>query len=164
MLLDSAVHRHPRGKLCCCDKEIFVHRFTLAMIICDILILVGITSMYFKLIFSGELYDNFEWMYIKDKLSRGQLDTITHNFALIIVPIYLIHIAKVVTGINMVRQRFARPQFMKYYVVSWSFYWSFLTQMSLILLASWPILKTWVSVLWICVLTGFIPAWVIMNM
>ncbi len=91
-----------------------MHKFTVSMIVVDIMILVGITSLYCRLLFSNALFVGFSWMYKEDRVSQQQLDTITNNFALIIVPIYLIHIAKVYTGYKMVRHRFRKAYFMKY--------------------------------------------------
>lgn len=44
-----------------------------------------------------------------------------------IIPVYLILWAKVVSGVTMFIKRFKKSAFLKYYVVSWSFYWSFTT-------------------------------------
>ena len=52
---------------------------------------------------------------------------------------------------------------MKYYVTSWSFYGSFLMQMTLIILCSKDILRTWVNIVCIIGVIMFIPAWILMN-
>lgn len=83
--------------------------------------------------------------------------------AVIFLPIYLLLIAKAVAGARMVFNRFKKSFFTRYYVVSWSFYWSSLTQLSLILFTSWQILKLWVACCGVALLCALIPAWVIMN-
>lgn len=49
----EALKENRRGKLCCCDKEKFVHRFTLSMIVIDILVLIGMSILYVELMFYG---------------------------------------------------------------------------------------------------------------
>ena len=82
---------------------------------------------------------------------------------MIFLPLQVILSMKVYTGLKMVKKRFARPAFMTYYVTSWSFYGSFLMQMTMIWACSWSILKTWVSVVAIICTAMFVPAWILMN-
>ena len=82
---------------------------------------------------------------------------------MIFVPLYVILALKVYYGVRMIKRRFARPAFMTYYVTSWSFYGSFLIQMTMIWGISVSILKVWVSVIAIFCIAIFIPAWVLMN-
>ena len=60
----EALKEYRRGKLCCCDKEGFVHKFTLLMIVVDIAMLGLISTMYFQLMFwDPEDINAFMWLY-----------------------------------------------------------------------------------------------------
>ena len=142
----------------------FVHRFTLFALVIDVILLTGCLILYFSLIAGRTLTEAFNFIYEPDcGLTNKQKNTIEKRFGLIFFPIFLILLAKVITGFKMVRQRFHRPAFMKYYVTSWSFYGSFLMQMTLIILCSSSILRTWVNIVCIIGVIMFIPAWILMN-
>ena len=47
----EALKEYRRGKLLCCDKEKFVHRFTLTMLLLDFAMLGLMTAVYWELIF-----------------------------------------------------------------------------------------------------------------
>ena len=50
---DIVVSKNRRGRLCCCDKENFVHKFTITALIIDVLLFVASTVLYTNLLFSG---------------------------------------------------------------------------------------------------------------
>ena len=152
-----------RGKLCCCDTEKFVHRFTLATIAVDLIMIVVFAGMYFDLIFAKSSFSSFVWVYRDGALTPDQVDIVAKNFAWILSFIYFVLIAKVYFGIRAIAKRFTKAVFMSYYVMSWTFYGSGITQFTIMLAVSWSLLKTWVCVLGIVVLLSFIPAWLFMN-
>lgn len=55
--------RYARGKLCCCDKESFVHKFTVATLVVDIILFCSTLCMYFDVIFTETLTDGFQFIY-----------------------------------------------------------------------------------------------------
>ena len=91
------------------------------------------------------------------------MTSIEKRFGFILFPIFIILCAKVYNGLRMVYNRFSRPTFMTYYVTSWSFYGSFLMQMTLIWLCSYNLLRFWVNVVAVTGIVNLIPAWVFMN-
>ena len=59
-----------RGKLLCCDKEAFVHRFTLLMILVDIGMLGLMSTLYGELIFCKKIDINvFMFLYEPDQVT-----------------------------------------------------------------------------------------------
>ena len=91
-------------------------------------------------------------------------ERIVVRFSILMSPVYFLLFMKVISGINMFCRRMTKGAFLKYYVISWSFYWSLTTQMTFILIASWASLRTLVQWLWVIGLFMTIPAWIIMNM
>ena len=59
-----------RGKLCCCDKEAFVHKFTLLTLFVDVILFVTTTVLYFDLIFGKNLTHALHFIYIEDALTH----------------------------------------------------------------------------------------------
>lgn len=59
----SMAQKYRRGKLCCCDKEVFVHRFTLTMILLDFVFLGFTSAVYISLLLSKTLIDKFTFLY-----------------------------------------------------------------------------------------------------
>ena len=102
-------------------------------------------------------------LYINDKVNRQATDQIARHFCWILFPVYVILGFKVWAGIRMIKNHFKKPVFMTYYVCSWSFYGSFMTQVTLILIAQWEIMHTWAQAVvttWLC---AMIPCWMLMN-
>ena len=102
-------------------------------------------------------------MYKEGKVDPETIDRIANHFGCVAGPIYVVLFAKLYTGIRMVKLRFKKGAFMTYYVTSWTFYGSLITQTSIIVLVQWDILKAWVCALAVICLMFFVPAWVIMN-
>ena len=161
----EALKENRRGILCCCDKEVFVHRFTLCMLVVDICMLGLMSTLYGELIFLGpEDIDAFMFLYKTNRVSQRQQELVVRRFCILMTPIYFLLWTKVFSGIIMFYQRMKKGAFLRYYVISWSFYWSFTTQMAFILFASWQILKPLWAVLILVGLICTLPAWIIMNM
>ena len=61
-----------RGKLCCCDKEAFVHRFTIFIVLVDIAIFVIFTIMYFSWLLNKEIIDVTSMIYKEGVVSANE--------------------------------------------------------------------------------------------
>ena len=59
-----------RAKLCCCDQEAFVHKFTLLTLFVDVIVFFATTVLYFDLIFGKYLVDALHFIYIEDALTH----------------------------------------------------------------------------------------------
>ena len=59
----EAIKANRRGKLCCCDKEAFVHKFTLFTLVADIIIFIGCLTMYCDILFGKNLVNGFDFIY-----------------------------------------------------------------------------------------------------
>ena len=89
---------------------------------------------------------------------------IVKRFSIIVWPIYAILLMKVYQGIKMFFKRFSGGTFQRYYVASWSFYWSALTQMIIIMIVSLNLITDLVFWLWLLSMSLLIMAWIVMNM
>ena len=113
--------------------------------------------------FHTQSKSSLTWVYKKGAITEQQLRIIDKNFSWILAPIFIVLFAKVYFGLRAIYKRFKKPAFMTYYVVSWTFYGSGITQFTIILAVSWHILKEWVTIVAILILLAFIPAWLFMN-
>ena len=160
---NDAAQDYRRGKLCCCDKEKFVHRFTLGTIVVDVIFLFFNFCIYIDLFTDGDFIGLFKFIYKKDSMTVQMEYKVAFNFGMIFMPLQLMLIAKVYTGLKMIGRRFSKGAFMTYYMTSWCFYGSLFTQMTVIITCSWSILTELCQWLGVILVISFIPTWVFMN-
>ena len=120
--------KNRRGKICCCDKEIFLFRFTLFCILVDIILLGVLSSSYIKEIFSDHALSSLEVFYTDEVkyLSQESKDRASRNFLLVLLTSYFMLWAKVVSAIGFIFKKYSKKAFNVYYLCSWSFYGSFI--------------------------------------
>ena len=66
--------KHRRGKLCCCDKEAFVHKFTLLTLVVDVALVALTTILYIDLIFGKNIVNAFHFVYRDGVITDEQMD------------------------------------------------------------------------------------------
>ena len=160
---NDIVKGYRRGKLCCCDKEKFVHRFTLGTIVLDIFFLIFNFLIYIDLFTDGDFIGLFKVIYKPDAMTDKMGYKVAFNFGMIFIPLQLMLVSKVYTGLKMIGKRFSKSAFMTYYMTSWCFYGSLFTQMTVIITCSWSILTELCRWLGVILVLSFIPTWVFMN-
>ena len=160
-----AKNRH--GTICCglIDREVFLHRYTLLMIVVDLVGLGGFLALYILLFLTRNQIDDNTWNdFFKHNPSAETKHKILDNFGYICFPLFITLVMKVYSGVRMFLKKFKKGPFSLYFMFSWTFYMSTSFQMILIIYAGKDTFSQWLWVSMIILIIMCFFSWVFVKM